>query len=146
MALFRGAETSSSKYATSPSGTSYDMFLSFRGEDTRKTFTDHLYTALVNAGLRTFRDDLELEKGESVKENLVKAVQQSRCSVIVLSKDYAITCQLLSKQNCLRVSNIGPPGESFVKREKWEGQICSHAQHSDVLMASVVIVIIRFSV
>ncbi|XP_024159482.1 disease resistance protein RUN1-like [Rosa chinensis] len=89
MVLFRGTETSSSKYATSPSGTSYDVFLSFRGKDTRKTFTDHLYTALLNAGFHTFRDDPELEKGESVKENLEKAVQQSRSSVIVLSKDYA---------------------------------------------------------
>ncbi|XP_024159539.1 uncharacterized protein LOC112166843 [Rosa chinensis] len=69
------------------------MFLSIRGEDTCKTFTDHLYTAFVNAGLCTFRDDPELEKGESVKENLEKAVQQSRSSVIVLSKDYASSRQ-----------------------------------------------------
>ncbi|KAM7490976.1 hypothetical protein LguiA_033897 [Lonicera macranthoides] len=45
----------------------YDVFLSFRGQDTRKTFADHLYTALINAGIRTFRDDDELQKGESIE-------------------------------------------------------------------------------
>ncbi|VVA30575.1 Hypothetical predicted protein, partial [Prunus dulcis] len=68
---------------------SYDVFLSFRGEDTRKTFTDHLYTAFINAGFRTFRDDDELERGEDIKPELQKAIQQSRSSVIVFSKNYA---------------------------------------------------------
>ncbi|KAL6125915.1 hypothetical protein ACLB2K_073966 [Fragaria x ananassa] len=59
------------------------------GLDTRKTFTDHLYTALVNAGIRTFRDDNELERGQDIKPELEKAIQLSRGSVIVFSKDYA---------------------------------------------------------
>ncbi|TQD92533.1 hypothetical protein C1H46_021869 [Malus baccata] len=67
----------------------YDVFLSFRGEETRKTFTDHLYTALNNAGFLTFRDDDELERGEDIKPGLQKAIQQSRTSVVVFSKDYA---------------------------------------------------------
>ncbi|RXH79377.1 hypothetical protein DVH24_040524 [Malus domestica] len=67
----------------------YDVFLSFRGEETRKTFTDHLYTALNNAGFLTFRDDDELERGEDIKPGLQKAIQLSRTSVVVFSKDYA---------------------------------------------------------
>ncbi|KAK9266081.1 hypothetical protein L1049_021427 [Liquidambar formosana] len=39
---------------------SYDVFLSFRGEDTRKNFTDHLYSALKSAGINTFSDNDEL--------------------------------------------------------------------------------------
>ncbi|XP_048442497.1 disease resistance protein RUN1-like isoform X2 [Pyrus x bretschneideri] len=70
-------------------GYRYDVFLSFRGEDTRKTFTDHLYTALNNAGFLTFRDDNELERGEDIKPGLQKAIQLSRTSVVVFSKDYA---------------------------------------------------------
>ncbi|KAB2628193.1 TMV resistance protein N-like [Pyrus ussuriensis x Pyrus communis] len=69
-------------------GYRYDVFLSFRGE-TRKTFTDHLYTALNNAGFLTFRDGDELERGEDIKPGLRKAIQQSRTSVVVFSKDYA---------------------------------------------------------
>ncbi|CAL5378188.1 unnamed protein product [Camellia sinensis] len=65
------------------------VFLSFRGKDTRKTFTDHLYTALVQVGIHTFRDDEEIEKGENIELELKKAIEQSRISVIVLSKDYA---------------------------------------------------------
>ncbi|XP_048442499.1 disease resistance protein RUN1-like [Pyrus x bretschneideri] len=67
----------------------YGVLLSFRGEDTRKTFTDHLYIALINAGYRTFRDDDELETGEDIKSGLKQAIQMSRTSVIVFSKDYA---------------------------------------------------------
>ncbi|KAM5562864.1 hypothetical protein ABKV19_017845 [Rosa sericea] len=90
MALVRSAhpEASSSSNA-SPSISSHDVFLSFRGEDTRKTFTDHLYTAFMNAGFRTFRDDNDLQRGKNIKPELEKAIEQSRSSVIVFSKDYA---------------------------------------------------------
>ncbi|XP_019189429.1 PREDICTED: toll/interleukin-1 receptor-like protein [Ipomoea nil] len=67
----------------------YDVFLSFRGEDTRKTFTDHLYSALRQAGIRTFRDEEELRKGEYLAPGLMRAIQSSRIAVIVFSKDYA---------------------------------------------------------
>eukprot|EP00258_Populus_trichocarpa_P031685 XP_024447704.1 TMV resistance protein N isoform X4 [Populus trichocarpa] len=67
----------------------YDVFLSFRGEDTRKTFTDHLYTALVQAGIHTFRDDDELPRGEEISDHLLRAVQESKISIVVFSKGYA---------------------------------------------------------
>ncbi|GFS31638.1 disease resistance protein (TIR-NBS-LRR class) family [Actinidia rufa] len=79
----------SQEAAASNSPCSYHVFLSFRGEDTRKTFTDHLYTALVHAGFRTFRDDDGIERGEDIKSELQKAIQESRISIVVFSKDYA---------------------------------------------------------
>ncbi|XP_050154225.1 disease resistance protein RPV1-like isoform X1 [Malus sylvestris] len=88
MALVRAAQGTSAD-SNSCGGYRYDVFLSFRGEDTRKTFTDHLYTALNNAGFLTFRDDDELERGEDIKPGLQKAIQLSRASVVVFSKDYA---------------------------------------------------------
>ncbi|THG09471.1 hypothetical protein TEA_003934 [Camellia sinensis var. sinensis] len=84
MAIVRSQETSSSN-----SHCSYDVFLSFRGEDTRKTFTDHLYTALAHAGFRTFRDDDGIERGENIKFELNKAIQESKISIVVFSEDYA---------------------------------------------------------
>lgn len=66
----------------------YDVFLSFRGE-TRKNFTNDLYCALCRAGLRTFRDDDELRKGEDLSSEFKTAIQSSRIAVVVFSKDYA---------------------------------------------------------
>ncbi|KAI3734732.1 hypothetical protein L6452_14208 [Arctium lappa] len=67
----------------------YDVFLSFRGDDTRKTFTDLLYKALIEAGIHTFRDDDELPRGNDISSELIKAIQESRASIVVFSKDYA---------------------------------------------------------
>uniref|UniRef100_A0A7N2LGD0 TIR domain-containing protein n=1 Tax=Quercus lobata TaxID=97700 RepID=A0A7N2LGD0_QUELO len=66
----------------------YDVFLSFRGE-TRCKFTDHLYHALVDRKVTTFRDDKELELGESIKLELLKAIEKSRIAVIIFSENYA---------------------------------------------------------
>ncbi|PPD75496.1 hypothetical protein GOBAR_DD27576 [Gossypium barbadense] len=69
----------------------YDVFLSFRGEDTRHNFTDHLYDALRRSGIVTFRDDPKLEVGEEIAPELSKAIQQSWCSVIVFSENYVFS-------------------------------------------------------
>nr|AFP55562.1 TIR-NBS-LRR [Rosa rugosa] len=55
----------------------YDVFLSFRGEDTRKGFTDCLYHELQRQGIRTFRDDPHLERGTSISLELLTAIEQS---------------------------------------------------------------------
>ncbi|KAJ0809848.1 putative TIR domain, P-loop containing nucleoside triphosphate hydrolase [Helianthus annuus] len=67
----------------------YDVFLSFRGADTRNRFTAHLYKALVEANYDTFLDDEEIETGQPLKPELESAIQSSRASVIVMSKNYA---------------------------------------------------------
>ena len=66
----------------------YHVFLSFRGEDTRNNFTSHLYAALQEKGIYTFRDDKKLERGKRISE-LFKAIEDSRFSIVVLSKNYA---------------------------------------------------------
>jgi hypothetical protein len=67
----------------------YEVFLSFSGKDTRKTFTDHLYAALDRKGIKTFRDDEELERGKPIRPELLKAIEESRFAVIILSRNYA---------------------------------------------------------
>ncbi|GMP78063.1 hypothetical protein CsSME_00034138 [Camellia sinensis var. sinensis] len=83
----------SSCFASSSSSTqprwTYDVFLSFRGEDTRKNFTDHLYEALVQAGIHTFRDDDELPRGREISSELLKSIEGSRISIVVFSRNYA---------------------------------------------------------
>ncbi|KAG4122811.1 hypothetical protein ERO13_D11G290132v2 [Gossypium hirsutum] len=75
----------------------YDVFLSFRGEDTRKNFTDHLYEALMRNGIHTFRDDPKLETGEEIAPELFKAIQQSWCSIIIFSETYAFSSWCLEE-------------------------------------------------
>ncbi|KAM1118196.1 hypothetical protein FF1_042454 [Malus domestica] len=74
----------------------YHVFLSFRGEDTRRGFTDHLYKQLEARGIRTFRDEPELESGTDINPELLKAIDQSRSAIIVLSTNFA------SSSWCLR--------------------------------------------
>ncbi|KAM7514913.1 hypothetical protein LguiA_004496 [Lonicera macranthoides] len=84
MAIVRAQEASSSALRYN-----YQVFLSFRGEDTRQAFTDYLYRALLQAGLCTFRDVDEIERGKRLELELCKAIHGSRVSIIVFSKNYA---------------------------------------------------------
>ncbi|PPD75613.1 hypothetical protein GOBAR_DD27462 [Gossypium barbadense] len=77
---------------------SYHVFLSFRGEDTRRSFTDHLYTALVHLGIQTFRDDEEIERGNNIKDEIEKAIlHHSKISIVVFSKNYAASTWCLNE-------------------------------------------------
>ena len=67
----------------------YDVFLSFRGEDTRNSFTAHLYSALDRKGIRTFIDDERLERGKPISPELLNAIEKSKVAIIVLSRNYA---------------------------------------------------------
>jgi hypothetical protein len=68
---------------------SYDVFLSFRGEDTRYHFTGNLYKALSNQGIRTFIDDKELQTGDKITPSLLKSIENSGIAIIIFSKNYA---------------------------------------------------------
>ncbi|XP_054790448.1 disease resistance protein RPV1-like [Prosopis cineraria] len=65
----------------------HDVFISFRGEDTRKTFTSHLHAALTRIGIRTYID-YNLEGGDDISATLVKAIEDAKLSLIVFSKNY----------------------------------------------------------
>ena len=106
-------DSSSSSLASSISSSSdwkYAVFLSFRGEDTRNNFTGHLYKALDQKGIETFMDDKKLRTGEEISPTLVTAIQRSRCSIIVLSENYASSkwCleELVMILECNRTKNL----------------------------------------
>ncbi|XP_052621156.1 TMV resistance protein N-like [Lactuca sativa] len=79
----------------------YDVFLSFRGEDTRKTFVDHLYTALEHQGIYTYKDDETLPRGNSIRPSLMKAIEESQIAVIILSENYADSSWCLDELECI---------------------------------------------
>ncbi|XP_039156001.1 TMV resistance protein N-like [Eucalyptus grandis] len=67
----------------------YEVFLSFRGADSRETFTDCLYEGMKGAGIRVFRDDDELQVSQRINEELPRAIESSRIYMPILSRNYA---------------------------------------------------------
>ncbi|KHN43090.1 TMV resistance protein N [Glycine soja] len=85
-AIIQYSSSSSSSHAII---TTYDVFVSFRGEDTRNNFTAFLFDALFENGIHAFKDDTHLQKGESIAPELLLAIQESRLFLVVFSKNYA---------------------------------------------------------
>ncbi|CAH8257991.1 unnamed protein product [Arabidopsis lyrata] len=69
--------------------TKYDVFLTFRGLDTRRNFISFLYQELVRRKIRTFKDDKELKNGQRISPELKRAIEESRFAVVVVSQNYA---------------------------------------------------------
>ncbi|KAL7616431.1 hypothetical protein Lser_V15G03387 [Lactuca serriola] len=96
--LSEGSSSSSIHgHTSSTEDNRYDVFLSFRGLDTRHGFTDHLYKALIDANISTFLDDEEIETGQVLKPELKMAIKASRASIIVLSENYATSTWCLEE-------------------------------------------------
>ena len=74
----------------------YDVFLSFRGEDTRNNFIGHLYKALCDQGFDTFIDN-DLQKGEEISMELLKVIELSMISIVVFSKNFASSTWCLNE-------------------------------------------------
>ncbi|XVF71349.1 hypothetical protein PTKIN_Ptkin12aG0030200 [Pterospermum kingtungense] len=67
----------------------YEVFLSFRGEDTRNNFLYHLYEAFRRKGIGVYADFKGLPRGEEISHTLLKAIEESMISTIVFSQNYA---------------------------------------------------------
>ena len=57
--------------------------------DTRYNFVGHLYEALKQKGIHTFKDDKNLDRGKPISPELLKAIGESRFAIVIISKDYA---------------------------------------------------------
>ncbi|RDX66260.1 TMV resistance protein N, partial [Mucuna pruriens] len=114
---------------------SYDVFLSFRGSDTRHGFTGNLYKALRDRGIHTFIDDEDLQRGDQITLALEKAIECSRIFIIVLSHNYASSSFCLNELayilDCIKTKgllvlpifydvrhHIGSFGEALANHEK----------------------------
>ncbi|KAF5469697.1 hypothetical protein F2P56_013747 [Juglans regia] len=138
MALSTIFSSSSSSSNTSP--WRYDVFLSFRGEDTRNTFTAHLYHALIQKGIRTFIDDDEVKRGDEISTKLLPAIEDSRISIIVLSKNYAsstwcldelvkvLECKKSKQQIVLPVFYYVDPSDIRHQRGSFGEALAKHAE------------------
>lgn len=86
----------------------YDVFVSFRGEDSHNNSTGFLFEALRKKGIDAFRDDAGLNKGESIAPKLLQAIEGSRLFIVVFSKNYASSTWCLRELahicNCIEIS------------------------------------------
>ncbi|KAH9782048.1 Disease resistance-like protein DSC1 [Citrus sinensis] len=74
--------------SSSRNSNKYDVFLSFRGEDTRDNFTSHLYSALWHNNIETFIDN-DLKRGDEISQSLLDTIEASAISIIIFSERYA---------------------------------------------------------
>lgn len=89
----------SSKAGTSTNDTfggQYEVFLNFRGLDTRDGFTNYLKNALLDAGIHVFFDDEAIRLGERLSDILLQAINDSKLYITIFSRSYA------SSHWCLR--------------------------------------------
>ncbi|XP_056166362.1 disease resistance protein L6-like [Syzygium oleosum] len=70
-------------------GAEFEVFLNFRGPDTRLNFADCLYHSMDGAGIRVFRDDEEIRKGEAIGGELERAIKSSTICMPIFSRNYA---------------------------------------------------------
>ena len=84
----------------------YDVFLSFRGDDTRKNIMGHIRDAFSEKGIEAFVDDDRLERGQYISPQLLQAIENSSCSVVILSPNYASSTwcldELVKILDCMR--------------------------------------------
>jgi len=66
----------------------YDVFISYRGLDTRVGFTSHLHSALGRNHFRTYIEDKD-RSGNNISKKLGKAMNESNLFLVVFSENYA---------------------------------------------------------
>ncbi|KAL7261341.1 hypothetical protein ACSBR1_006899 [Camellia fascicularis] len=118
MALVPFPRSNSSIPSPSSSQFRYDVFLSFRGIDTRHNFISHLYKELIREGIETFKDDSELERGKEISPDLLEAIEESRYSIVVISKNYVSSKWCLDELVNSGGGSMGPGGH--VPPRFWE--------------------------
>ncbi|KAL9316649.1 hypothetical protein ACSQ67_017650 [Phaseolus vulgaris] len=80
----------------------YDVFLSLGGEDVRYTFTGNLFYALCSKRIKTFfrehEHDPELYTNDTnISPSALKAIQESKISMVVFSQQYASSSRCLDE-------------------------------------------------
>ena len=67
----------------------FEVFLSFRGEDTRYNFLGYLYEALIQKGFHTFIYDENFDGGKPISQEPLKVIWESRFAIVIISNNYA---------------------------------------------------------
>ncbi|CAN1184572.1 Disease resistance-like protein DSC1 [Linum perenne] len=88
----------------------YDVFVCFRGKDTRRLFTSHLAGHLRRRSIRPFTDE-KFDRTENIDVDLVKVLERSAMSVVIFSESFAESSYCLDE-----VASIAQRVERFGHR------------------------------
>ncbi|KAG2667993.1 hypothetical protein I3760_15G139400 [Carya illinoinensis] len=139
--VLSSSSSSNSPFLTSQSN--HDVFLSFRREDIHNNFTIHLYYELIQKGINTYKDDKELRKDEKISPALSKAIEESKISIIIFSKNYAssawcldkllkiLECKEAKQQKVLAVYYKVEPSTVRHQNESFEAAFAKHEKKFD---------------
>ncbi|EFH63714.1 predicted protein [Arabidopsis lyrata subsp. lyrata] len=76
----------------------FDVFLSFKAEDTTNIFVSDLHRSLSEKGITTYqKDEKQEEKDSSVVSDLKKCIIESKLAVVVVSKSYPTSVLCLNQ-------------------------------------------------
>ncbi|XP_031401926.1 jacalin-related lectin 4-like [Punica granatum] len=75
--------------AVAPPEWKYDVFVSFRGEDKRKSFMSHLFRAFERAEISCYRDVDWDQRGRIVGPMLLEAIRGSRIALVLFTTHYS---------------------------------------------------------
>ncbi|KAL3729029.1 hypothetical protein ACJRO7_033601 [Eucalyptus globulus] len=100
---------------SNPLGGEYQVFLSFRGPDTRRGFADVLYRDLSEAGIHVFIDYEEIRTGERIGDELLRAINDSRLYIPIFSPTYASSYWCLCEL-AMMVEKFSNSGEDEKKK------------------------------
>ncbi|KAB2596466.1 TMV resistance protein N-like [Pyrus ussuriensis x Pyrus communis] len=129
-------------------GWKYDVFINFRGEDTRRGFVSHLYNALAKKPINAFIDAEKLRKGDHLSE-LLTAIRESRISIVVFSQDYAsstwclkelvqiLECKDTNKQIVLPIFYEVDPSDVRKRKRSFAEAFAQHDRDSNAEMEEV---------
>ncbi|XP_058772394.1 disease resistance protein RPV1-like [Vicia villosa] len=137
--LYKYSASSSTSSSKNTPQENHEVFITFKSEDTGKTFTSHLNGALKRLNIKTYIGN-NLTSGDEIPTSLVKVIEEAKLSIVVFSKNYAeskrclkelmkiLECNQTSGQIVVPVffdvddsnvrSQTGSYDEAFVKHEK----------------------------
>nr|XP_011461660.1 PREDICTED: probable disease resistance protein At4g27220 isoform X2 [Fragaria vesca subsp. vesca] len=85
----------------------YDVFLSFRGTDTRKGIANDICNRLSRSGIKTFMDEQGLQVGDVISPTLIWAIKKARFAIVIFSQNYASSAWCLDelREICLSIED-----------------------------------------